>query len=948
MRFSTTDIAVTGATTLAVAGLLWLFAADIMQASSRDNAVPLGTVVFKRLSATRRAADQLSWERMRNNSPVWELDTLRTADFSEAKVTFDDGTELGIQENSMLRLNFGRDVRNLEFLSGEITLGGARRSDWKISSDAGSISLGENSRATFSRNEDALSVEVESGEATLVRSDGSTVDVAVNEELEVNVKTGATRILARPIVAIAPARNARMLWLEEGADAAMAIPGGRADARPLNVSFAWRSDGVGAGASSASGDVIEDSAYILELCPTASFVEGVVVHEVSGLQALVPVVPGTWFWRIRGAEGAVSTERRFTISRDEHPRPIAPLDGTLLRFRRIKPSLRFSWAALEAANSWLFELSQDPDFATTRLRTRVLSTSITVPGLDEGQWYWRVSPVHEWAVVSPPIEREIRRFTVERSPEMQETVLSNPFNKTLFQIQELDSRGLAFSWVPVDEALSYELVVSAQPDMSQPILSLPIQTAYLRLEGEVAAPLATPGTFYWGVRWLDAEGNRSPVRDPRLIEGVDGMLAIRPSFPPDGYRIADSLAANTRFTWKSNLAAKTVFQVARSADFSDLLYEEAVQTETTFAKNWPVGEYWWRLRTYNADGSVFIDTPVRSFSIVEPLAPPLLESPASNTLFYLREGDERSFSWIPVPRADYYSLSISGPHDNYAKPIFEKGITSDTFISFDLGNWPSGDYRFSVQAHSLEHAGGTRIIGYIGGGILHYENLQYIKLGAPEDGSSLEGLSARRRGVPFSLLMNPPPDEGELLVSPDASFNKPLYRIPLRNVGDALRSGRLDPGTWWWRVSGSKAGFDISSQEALRFTVLPIPPLPRARLDLPADGAVVDADWLRTRRTISFEWGAVPFANEYILGLYRNSSASSPLARFELKAITNWTLEDLSILDRGDFVWTLEARSRDRNGEIEQYGLVAERRFSIELPPARDQNKSGSGALYGR
>ena len=152
------------------------------------------------------------------------------------------------------------------------------------------------------------------------------------------------------------------------------------------------------------------------------------------------------------------------------------------------------------------------------------------------------------------------------------------------------------------------------------------------------------------------------------------------------YRIADSLAA-TPVLPGNPTRRQTVFQVARSADFSTLLHEERVQTETTFARNWPVGEYWWRLRTYNADGSVFIDTPARRFSIVEPLAPPVLEKPASTALFYLREGDERSFSWAPVPRADYYTVTIRGPQDNYEKPIFEQGIVSDTFITLP---WETG------------------------------------------------------------------------------------------------------------------------------------------------------------------------------------------------------------------------------------------------------------------
>ena len=358
-----------------------------------------------------------------------------------------------------------------------------------------------------------------------------------------------------------------------------------------------------------------------------------------------------------------------------------------------------------------------------------------------------------------------------------------------------------------------------------------------------------------------------------------------------------------------------------------------------------MGRYWWRLRTYNADGSVFIDTPRRSFQIVDPLPPPVLERPASSELFYLREEDARSFTWEPVPLADYYSVAIYGPHDSYERPIYERGIVSDTSIDFDLGNWPSGDYRLSVQAHSLEHPGATRVIGYRGGGTLRYENLKYIELAFPEEGSQLEGLAARRRGVDFRLDLSPAPDSGELLISSDPSLYEPRYRLPI--LSSELRSDRLDPGTWYWRATGRKAGFDISSRVARRFTVLPIPPLPAAALQAPESDAVIDAAYLRQRRDIDFAWAAVPWATEYILQIHRDSKEGPALARFEIKGRTEFRLEDLSLLDRGKFVWTIEARSRDRAGEIEQYGVLAERSFIIDLPPARDQSGSGRGLLYG-
>ena len=108
-----------------------------------------------------------------------------------------------------------------------------------------------------------LRVEVEQGQARLLRPDGSSLTVDINEELAINVETGAAERVARRLVPLSPARNARLLWLDKPADMAVAPPaaagspaaaGGRAgNRRPRSNGWRrWRSPSRTSGSRSST------------------------------------------------------------------------------------------------------------------------------------------------------------------------------------------------------------------------------------------------------------------------------------------------------------------------------------------------------------------------------------------------------------------------------------------------------------------------------------------------------------------------------------------------------------------------------------------------------------------------------------------------------------------------------------------------------------------------
>lgn len=94
MRFSRSDALFT-LIVCSLAGLLFfLFFQEFNAIRLRNDVPEIGTIIFKKRSASRRQSGTMRWERLQTQAPVYQGDTIRTAEISEAEVVFEDGTIL--------------------------------------------------------------------------------------------------------------------------------------------------------------------------------------------------------------------------------------------------------------------------------------------------------------------------------------------------------------------------------------------------------------------------------------------------------------------------------------------------------------------------------------------------------------------------------------------------------------------------------------------------------------------------------------------------------------------------------------------------------------------------------------------------------------------------------------------------------------------------------------
>jgi hypothetical protein len=131
----------------------------------------------------------------------------------------------------------------------------------------------------------------------------------------------------------------------------------------------------------------------------------------------------------------------------------------------------------------------------------------------------------------------------------------------------------------------------------------------------------------------------------------------------------------------------------------------------------------------------------------------------------------------------------------------------------------------------------------------------------------------------------------------------------------------------------------------------PLPPPREMRLENAyengnGNGPVLGTTQLRTNRSITFNWDPVPNAVGYVFSLYQETGG--PRRRIytvEVETAT-YTFDKLSLLERGNFVWTVEALWRARDGTARQ-GDAAESRFVIDIPELKRHELPETGNLYG-
>jgi hypothetical protein len=912
MNFSKNDAAVTFIVVILASILFYFFWMDLNNIEFLGKKDSLGTIEFRRGSATRKSSSSLNWNRLNTSSPVYNRDVIRTAKLSEAVLNFNDDSSLELFENSMIKLNFPEDAPGeIEFTDGRMTLVGG---EGKVvqAGDRKIVFSGE-TLVSLHGEKEHIAIEVDGGSAEISNTMGEKVTLNPSDEFILNRETGTSQTITHPIDLIYPTPNGRLINLEE-------------DLAPIE--YTW------------SGEISPDMNLTLEVASHLDFRDAQ-AYPVSGETATIPQVAGIWYWRIVNKDEVLSSVSRYSLKKDELPRLIKPEAGQNFTFRTVEPAIFLSWSPMLNASTYTVEISDREDFSNNIRRKKTTLTSMTVNDLAEGIWYYRIIPELSQEIVSPISPKEQRSFSIVKSDAMRPLSLFYPVENTLYELKTLTQKGITLSWESHPEAIAYEVGLTEEGATEDPELTLSTEDSYLSLNATNASHLTEQGEYSWLVRWIDTEGNRSPWSIPRTLSGVDGTMAIRLSYPPDEYRIADSLIQNIRFTWKTNIPGRKVFQLSQTKDFTSINIEQEVQAETLMGGDWPVGKWYWRIRTFNADGTLFIETEPRTIEIIDPLPAPLLKYPDPEQVYIYQEGDQTTLAWQEIKGTDFYNIKMTPTGSS--QTIYEMGLIEENKIMISLDDFPDGDYQIQIQGFANETSQSTRIIGYLSNTALSLYRLRPAELLSPIHNPHIKGLDALRRGILLKWDAPDIPEDSELTVY-SRSTGRAVYTKT--NPAKEILVPALGNGRYSWTLKGSLRGFDISAPGYGYFTVDPIPLLNTPQVLEPQEGYSLGPEQLRISRELRFDWEPLEGANRYKAEIRRKGNGEI-LYSTGLIRQTEFILEDVSILDKGEFEWTLHGEYRNSKGIIEQNGEYGKFHFSIDLPNIDKLNLNQGDVYFG-
>ena len=350
-------------------------------------------------------------------------------------------------------------------------------------------------------------------------------------------------------------------------------------------------------------------------------------------------------------------------------------------------------------------------------------------------------------------------------------------------------------------------------------------------------------------------------------------VPLRPA-PNARYLNAGSAPLPVSFSWnRINLDAGALVRLEIAADrnFNHVfsVYENLYSQAQALVHN---GLWYWRLSYANsalAEGR---------FTVVDSTGPQL-QSPAVNSVFqFTAELPVLNFHWDEVPRAFSYILEICDT-PSFVTPHIQRHSEIVFFTDSSLGE---GTWYWRVRP----------VFPHIYTGETSFSPVSFFRVDHVPVEPAMEELSLSE----WLATENP----SEILLPPEIIPLPEMAQAPV-----AMLPPVLPPA--------------------------PPPPLPAPQNLQPASAHRFTMDDLLIQRSLAFSWQVVQGANAYIFSIYQQTEGARRHVYRSESSGPSYLLEDLRMLDKGTFIWQVEAVNRGAGGVLYRRGATAESTFIMDI-----------------
>lgn len=481
-----------------------LFYLDINRKIGIGDREVVGTIFFKNNIVQRKFEDEVIWEKLENNSPLTNKDTIRSEAFSDALIRLKDGTEINIDENSMFNLDLTGEEPNLEFTQGslEVKKNDSQPNNIKITSSGSEINVDSGNVKIERSKERELSLFVEKGKTTVKQKDGKSV--AVEEGKKAEFKKTGIEIKKIPVVLVSP--SSQKLFYTEPDD--------------VSVHFQWK----------------VESGYenpVLEISRSPNFQLTLINEKVEGNQADFRLKEGTFYWRLKvknktGTDPEFSEINKFFVTKRESFQGESPEQGTTFPFVQTYPLVTLTWTKLTTANSYQLIVSHSPKLTSPIKQLETTANQISYDDLKEGTYYWKVVAKSSFPDTKDR-ESQVLSFIIKKQNTVPAPKWLRPANGAEISMDEIKQNQAIFIWDGNAELKSYQLKFAKDSKMAPIVLSEETASNFLVPNWNQLGK----GTFYVSITGKSKEGKETESSSLLSFTVVDKKKKQEPVEEPN-------------------------------------------------------------------------------------------------------------------------------------------------------------------------------------------------------------------------------------------------------------------------------------------------------------------------------------------------------------------------------------------------------------------------------
>jgi hypothetical protein len=381
----------------------------------------------------------------------------------------------------------------------------------------------------------------------------------------------------------------------------------------------------------------------------------------------------------------------------DRPTPTAPAEGAVSTFLPV-----FAWTPVSGADKYEFQIAADPgmnspvlgqgqdDFTTRNTRATLVKT------IPNGTYWWRVRSIAADGSVSPWTQP--RSFTKNWN---SQPALQTPSDG---QTMSFPAQPVVLRWSAVPGAAEYLVSVASDPALGSLVFRYsnqddPNGPPNVAANSAAIANALAPGTYYWAVQPVDAEGNRG-VQTPVASFGWVWPSTTTPVVTDLN---PDAEVYDPKFSWNPVPgAARYEVEVNPTPDFSPgskvCCSGTTIATSLSPTKVFTDNLYHWRVRAIDPDGNAGVWNVGPDFQKTFDNVPPTTFPSVKNLHMRDNLNDPGTdldpgtpgyqtqvpiVTWNPVPGASSYEVDVA-PYQsnlcNWSAPASQHHWRVDTAV----------------------------------------------------------------------------------------------------------------------------------------------------------------------------------------------------------------------------------------------------------------------------